>query len=184
VPDWSYLTVFAPALRWLPTRRARDLTLGAFGSLVRLRCGPQLISAFRHMQPPAAAGLEVLGLRLISRVGIGGEVDPRLLATSSLGLLGVGFVEVGPVTLEPYAELDGPCISADGAAMQLQAHPVSLGLEETRRRLEQRACSVPLVVRIAPKVERNLRDGSAHQWTRRLCRRVCPGHPLAGGQRL
>ncbi len=152
MPDWSYHTLFLPVLRRLPGARARDLTLAAVGSLASLPAGGALFHVFGHMAPPPGAGVAVLGLNLKSRVGLSGEVDPRLLGTRALAQFGVGLLEIGPVTVDPMPEGMGPRLGSDGRSIVLDAAPASPGLAVVQRRLASLGdVRVPLLVRIAPR---------------------------------
>jgi dihydroorotate dehydrogenase len=150
VPDWSYHTLFTPALRRLPGHQARDATLGLIGALARLPGGAALIAAFGHMHPPPGASAELLGLQLPSPIGISGELDPWLIGTAGLARLGVGFIEIGPVTVDGVSECVSPRLSADGHSLVLADAPIGPGLDATRRRLgELGGLPVPFVVRVS-----------------------------------
>lgn len=101
IPDWSYQTVFRPLLFRLPPRTARDFTLNVMGRLASLPLGPKLIELLGHMRPPASLQTELCGIHLVSPVGLDAGLDPSALAPHALGRFGVGFVEIGPVTVEP-----------------------------------------------------------------------------------
>jgi dihydroorotate dehydrogenase len=158
MPDWSYHTLFYPLLGRLRGHVARDLTLQAVGALAALPGGPGLIATFGHMDPPAGLAASLAGLALRSPLGIAGELDPRLLGTAGLARFGVGFIEVGPVTVSPAAETHGPRLSADGQSVVLDRLPASIGLHATCARLQSlgRLVCVPLVVRIAPDTPEQL----------------------------
>lgn len=103
MPDWSYRTLFRPVLFALPERFARDLALGTIGTLARTPLGPQTIDFLGHMRAPPELSREVLGRRFDSPIGIAAELDPSGYALAGLARFGVGFVEIGPLTLAPPA---------------------------------------------------------------------------------
>ena len=148
MPDWSYQTIFRPVLFRLPPATARDFTLGCMGVLSRLPLGPALIDFLGHMRPDARLQHTLGGVTFPSRVGLGGSIDPKLLACGALSRFGVAFLEVGPITLHPVA--GGPVAREDGAeAFRFHAPRESPGLEATLRRLrgvEQTAVLARLVV--------------------------------------
>ncbi len=150
MPDWSYHTLFFPVLRRLRGDLARDLTLKAVGTLAALPGGPGVIAAFGHLDPPPGVSATLAGLQLRSPLGISCELDPRLLGTAGLARFGVGFIEVGPVTLAPTAETRGPRLSADGRSVVLDRVPAEMGLQPACERLRRLGrVAVPLVVRIS-----------------------------------
>jgi dihydroorotate dehydrogenase len=101
MPDWSYRTTLRPLLFALPARTARDLALGTMGALGSAWPGRLLIDLLGHMRPPDGLGVRFAGLSFPSRMGIGCGLDPALRATSALARFGCGFVEVGPIVLDP-----------------------------------------------------------------------------------
>jgi dihydroorotate dehydrogenase len=99
MPDWSYRTLFRPALFALPPRFARDLALVTIGTLARSPLGPHVIDFMGHMRPAAELQRTVLGRRFAAPIGFSAELDPRGYGLAGLVRFGVGFVEIGPVTL-------------------------------------------------------------------------------------
>jgi hypothetical protein len=160
MPDWSYLTLVAPALRHLPPRRARDLLLGAYGRLARAPGGSWLIQLMADARPPSAASIELLGVCLPGRVGISGEVDPWLLATAGLAGLGLGLMEVGPVTILPSNQTDDTYLDGSNVLSQSD-RPVGPGLEQTRRRLSADRVCVPLLARVSATPASSLEEATA-----------------------
>ncbi len=160
MPDWSYQTLFKPLLFKLQPRRARALTLGAMGRLSRLPGGTLLIKTLGHMEQAPMLASRLGGLEIRYPVGIGGIVDPGGIATAALAQFGTGYMEIGPVTLEPIPErgtirMDeaGEAIMyADGAAVS------NAGACRTAERLEERKRSrgassgrlLPHLVRLMP----------------------------------
>jgi dihydroorotate dehydrogenase len=105
MPDWSYRTVFRPLLFQLPPRTARELALGMLGFLARTPGGTRIIDFLGHLQPPAALERSLLGMKCLGPVGLAGDVDVNATALRALARFGFGFIEVGPVTLQP---IEGP----------------------------------------------------------------------------
>ena len=101
MPDWSYQTVLKPLLFALPPRTARDFSLGLMGTLARLPLGSAVIDFLGHLRPPKTLGRRHLGLTFPSPVGLGSGLDPEGRGTAALERFGVGFIEVGPITLRP-----------------------------------------------------------------------------------
>lgn len=101
MPDWSYHVLFKPLLFRLPPRQARDLTLGAIGTLANMPGGSRLIDFLGHMEPAGELAQEALGLNMKAPVGLGAGLNVRDGSLKALSRFGFGFVEVGPVAFQP-----------------------------------------------------------------------------------
>jgi dihydroorotate dehydrogenase len=101
MPDWSYRTVLRPLLFRLPPETARDLSLGTIGALGRSRLGSAVIDFLGHMRADPRLGSSVLGRIFPTAVGLGAGLDSNAVATQGLARFGFGFLELGPVTVEP-----------------------------------------------------------------------------------
>lgn len=166
MPDWSYRTVLRPALFRLPPRAARDLSLRVMGPLGRTAVGRALIDFLGHMRAPAVLRHELLGLSFPSRIGLGCGLDPDLRAFAAFARFGVGFVEVGPVTLEPR---QGGILGRDDkrACLVLADPPDGLGLDASVARLQgSRPNGVPLLARL------DVTDTDDPAQARDACRRM------------
>lgn len=150
MPDWSYRTVLRPLLFRLPAAAARDLSLGAMGALGRSPVGPAVIEFLGDMRPAAALRRTHLGLTFPTSVGLGCGLDPYGRAIEALSRFGIGFLEIGPVTLRPLTGA-GPLERCDPRESILMPDaPDNPGLEAIARRLSRtRRLGVPLVVRLA-----------------------------------
>jgi hypothetical protein len=103
MPDWSYRTVLRPLLFLFPPETARDLSLGTIGALGRSRIGAAVIDFLGHMRADPRLETRMLGLSFPTAVGLGAGLDPDAIATPGLARFGFGFLELGPVTVEPIA---------------------------------------------------------------------------------
>src|SRR5260370_11604347 len=99
MPDWFYRTVSRPVLFRLPAEKARDFALGFMARLCRLPLGPALIDFLGHMRADPRLARTVLGVTFPAPVGIGPGLDSKAVALPALARFGIGFVEVGPLTL-------------------------------------------------------------------------------------
>lgn len=167
MPDWFYRTVSKPILFRLSAPRARDFALGFMGGLSRLPLGPYLIDFLGHMRAHPWLSQNFGDLSFPTAVGFGPWLDTRAVATNALSRFGVGFIEVGPVTLDgnvaarPIARLD------DREAFWIDDDPDTLSIVECNRRLRDIAkVSVPVIVRLKT---------SAEIETRHLLRELTPG---------
>jgi dihydroorotate dehydrogenase len=147
MPDWSYQTVLKPLLFALPPRTARDLSLGLMGTLARLPLGSAVIDFMGHMRPPAGLRRRLLGLGFPSPVGLACGLDPEGRGTAALARFGVGFIEIGPITLRPRPP-EG--VVERHASRESIRVTDAVGLDATARRLARGPrAGVPIVVRLA-----------------------------------
>lgn len=149
MPDWFYRTVSRPLLFALPAEASRDFALGFLAVLCRLPLGAEVIDLLGHMRADDRLARTVAGVTFPSPVGIGCGLDARAVALPALARFGVGFLEVGPVTLTGSASAP---LERD-AARQAVLHggpPASLPLEDAVEKLEEARGAVPLVVRFRP----------------------------------
>ncbi|HEX6292394.1 MAG TPA: hypothetical protein VFZ66_24625 [Herpetosiphonaceae bacterium] len=150
MPDWSYLPLFRPALFRLPPERARDLTLGAIGWLASRSIGPWIIELAGHMRSADALKRRAWCLTFASPVGIGAGLDPQAMASHALARFGVGFVEVGPVTLAPVAATAPIVRDVAHQALRYPDLPVNDGVRALTAQLARiTPLPVPLGVRLA-----------------------------------
>ena len=99
MPDWFYRTVSRPVLFRLSAERARNVALGFMGLLCRLPLGSLVIDFLGHMRADRRLTRDYLGVTFPTPVGIGPGLDTRAVALPALARFGIGFLEVGPVTL-------------------------------------------------------------------------------------
>jgi dihydroorotate dehydrogenase len=104
MPDWSYRTLFRPFLFTLRPAWARDVTLRSAQLLASLSGPVKIIEFMGNSHPGASMAARVAGLNFPTHVGLGAGLDVHMLADDALAQLGFGFIEVGPVTLDPIAE--------------------------------------------------------------------------------
>src|SRR5438128_2578971 len=100
MPDWTYHPIWRPLMFRLPGEDARRLTIGYLDLQGRTRIGRELFRLLSYGFPQADEGVELLGLRFRSRVGVGAGLDLEGRAGPVLQYLGSGFVLVGPTTVE------------------------------------------------------------------------------------
>ncbi|MDB5052949.1 MAG: hypothetical protein JWM44_999 [Bacilli bacterium] len=100
MPDWSYRTLFRPALFSLPSKVARDITLQAMGTLSKMPWGSLVIRTLGHMESYPILETNRWEMLLQYPVGLSGNLDIHGRAQAALAQFGFGFIEIGPVTLE------------------------------------------------------------------------------------
>ncbi|NHW33751.1 hypothetical protein GQF04_03795 [Paenibacillus aceris] len=107
MPDWSYHSIFKPLLFGLPPKLARNLTLQAMGGLSRMPGGAFVIKTMGHFEQSAVLHDEIAGVQVSCPVGLSGALDLQGTAHKALAQLGIGFIELGPVTVREV-RCDGP----------------------------------------------------------------------------
>jgi dihydroorotate dehydrogenase len=156
MPDWFYRTLSQPILFRLPAHRARDLALGFIGRLAQFPLGPALIDFLGHMRADPRLQKSFLGIDFPTTIGLGPWLDTRAVAVTALARFGLGFVEVGPVTVEGHVA-DRPVERLDDRqALSFTNQSDSLSLEKCIRRLSEASdLKLPLLVRIGYQTDSN-----------------------------
>lgn len=145
MPDWFYRTVSQPVLFALPAPLARDFALGFIGRLARLPFGPYLIDFLGHMRADPRLRRSLLDTDFPTAVGLGPRLDTRLVAIEALSRFGVGFIEVGPVSVEGSE----PAVKRLREQEALWIGAGSISLAECNRRLRRTVnVKVPVIVRL------------------------------------
>lgn len=149
MPDWFYRTVSQPILFRLPAHRARDLALGFMGKLARAPFGPFLIDFLGHMRADPRLRQSFLDTDFPTAVGLGPWLDTHSVAVEALSRFGIGFIEIGPVTLEGNVASRPLRRMEDREALWIDDEPESISLATCNRRLTNAAVRVPLIVRLS-----------------------------------
>lgn len=164
MPDWSYQTLFKPLLFLMPPERARSFTLTAIGTLAKLPGGPAIIELMGHMQPPAELAKTVGDLTFPTPVGLGAGLDPGGKALDALSRFGFGYIELGPVTLEPLSYSGLTLRETMDVSLTYSApleNPGVAALEECLRRSP--AVAIPLGARLGFRPGATLGEATAER---------------------
>jgi dihydroorotate dehydrogenase len=174
MPDWFYRTVSKPLLFSLPASRARDFALGFIGTLSRLPLGPYLIDFLGHMRADPRLRQSFLDTTFPTAAGIGPWLDTRAVAVHALSRFGVGFIEVGPVTLDRNVAARPIRRVADREAFWIDDEPDSISLVDCNRRLRDVSdLAVPVIVRL--RCPRGKSAAEIEQESRHLIRELATG---------
>ena len=174
MPDWFYRTISKPMLFSLPATRARDFALGFMGSLSRLPLGPYLIDFLGHMRADPRLRQSFLDTTFPTAVGIGPWLDTHAVATRALARFGVGFIEIGPVTLDRNVAARETRRVVDQEAFWVDDEPDSISLVDCNRRLRRAGVlDVPVIVRLKCSSNKSLAE--IEQESRHLMRELAPG---------
>jgi len=157
MPDWFYRTVSRPILFSLPATRARDFALGFMGALSRLPLGPHLIDFLGHMRADPRLRQSFRDVAFPTSVGIGPWLDTHAVAVRALSRFGVGFIEVGPVTLDRNVAARPMSRVEDQEAFWIDDDPDTISLVDCNRRLgDVSDLAVPVIVRVKYRDSRQL----------------------------
>lgn len=183
MPDWSYRTVFRPLLFRLPLETGRALALGTMGWLSRMPWGPALIDFLGHMRPDARLSRSLMQTHFPAPVGLGCMVDSHGMATFALSRFGAGFVEVGPIAVDPIPETNPVERRDDKRSIWLADSPASDGLDVWCARLSRgRPLACPCLARlvVAPGTQPEQATDDCRTMISRL-RSVVDGFVVATG---
>lgn len=164
MPDWSYQTVFRPILFRLPARIARDFTLHAMGSLSRLPGGRLVIRTLGHMESSPILESRLAGIRVPYPVGLSGALDPMGTAHGAIAQFGIGFIEIGPVTVQPVTSKEPIQRDVEREAILYPILDLNAGLEDTVQRLQgKQGHSLPLMIRTSSRRGRTIEQSLQEQ---------------------
>lgn len=89
MPDWTYHTIFKPALTRMPYRAAEKLVFGSMGILARTPPGRLLVRMMGHGSPSAAMLVERGSHRFAAPTALGCGVDSCVRGTNAIALFWV-----------------------------------------------------------------------------------------------
>ncbi len=92
---------------------------------------------------------QINGLDFRNPVGLSGKVDPMLSGTKAFANLGFGFLEIGPVTVAKAEPIKEPIVERKAKTITFPKDSVSIGLAETKARLENLHKKQPVFLRLA-----------------------------------
>ncbi|THF67612.1 hypothetical protein E7T06_20140 [Deinococcus sp. Arct2-2] len=154
MPDWSYRPLLRPLLFRLAPRQARGLTLKVVGRLGRHPAGGRLLDTVGRLRPHASLERQMWGLTFRAPVGLGAGLDVDGHAVAGLATFGLGFTEIGPLTLAPILADDatGPALTRRPADEVLVSPdlPINAGVQAAASALKDaRKPGIPLLARLA-----------------------------------
>lgn len=149
LPDWSYHPLFKPWLSRLPREMGREFIHRGMSLISSLPGGRSFIEFLGHMNPSPQLERDIFGLTITNPVGLSGKIDPLLTGTKAFGNLGFGFIEIGPVTLNPSPASSTATFSKEQEQIIFPSCLESIGLAQTVAKLRAvQPAQKPLFIRI------------------------------------
>lgn len=150
MPDWSYQTLFRPILFKMPARLSRSITLHAIGAVSRLPTGSFVIKTLGHMEPSPLLERNMAGIPVNTPIGLSGGVDAQGTAHKALAQFGFGFIEHGPITVNPIGN-QAP-IHNDYVQQNISypSYYENDGIETISERIAKPKHALPQMARITP----------------------------------
>lgn len=150
MPDWTYHTIFKPALDKLPAAKGRNFIHRGMNTVSSLPGGGAFIEILGHTEPSKKLQSIVARLGLSNPVGLSGKIDPLLAGTAAFGNLGFGFIEIGPVSTEPQHG-EAVRFNETTGRIAFSRQGESPGVNKTREKLAKlKKFNKPLLIRIDP----------------------------------
>ncbi|UUZ79687.1 hypothetical protein LJK88_31995 [Paenibacillus sp. P26] len=150
MPDWSYRTLFRPLLFRLPGSVARRFTLSAIGTLSRLPGGSFVIKTLGHMEPSPLLQSTAAGIALSTPAGLAGTVDPMGTAHKAMAQFGFGFMEIGPVTVQPVTASEPIRMDIGRERIVYPSYYENEGVHAAAARIAEPGHALPQFVRLTP----------------------------------
>jgi len=150
MPDWSYQSLFRPLLFKLPSRISRALTLNAMGRLSKLPGGTFVIRTLGHMEPSPLLEQKLAGIPVQTSIGLSGSVDPLGVAQRALAQFGFGFVEHGPITVDPIKSHAPVSNDSLNEKITYPEYYENDGVDRYAERMGKPGHLLPQLARIAP----------------------------------
>ncbi|WP_260804385.1 beta/alpha barrel domain-containing protein [Planococcus maritimus] len=140
--------MFEPALSKLPAKTGREFIHNGMHRIASIPGGSKLIEYLGHTAPAKQLETKIFGLTIANPVGLSGKIDPLLSGTKAFGHLGMGFIEVGPVSWDPV-EMGTPRFTDSKDAMVYPYRLESPGIKRTIEKLSKlESFDKPIFIRI------------------------------------
>ncbi len=136
MPDWTYHTIFKPALSRIRAKDGREFIHQGMARISAYPGGSRLIEYLGHTHPSAQLETELFGFKISNPVGLSGKIDSALTGTKAFGHLGFGFIEVGPVASKPEED-SVPIYTQTKDNLIFPYRAESPGLEQTVTKLRK-----------------------------------------------
>lgn len=158
MPDWSYHPLFKPLLSRLSGSAGREFIHRGMDMIASVPGGKQGIEFLGHMKPSPTIGKKLFNCTFSSPIGLSGKIDPLLSGTKAFSYLGFGFIEVGPVSLDPYDSKGTARFDHQTGTIFFPRPLESIGIDQTVKRLKKQKLTIPLFIRLNIGSTENMED--------------------------
>ncbi|GGA72357.1 dihydroorotate dehydrogenase [Ornithinibacillus halotolerans] len=150
MPDWSYHGIFRPLLTKLSPMISREFIHRGMNTIASLPFGfgAHIINFLGREESSHFLKLEKHGLEFKNRVGLSGKIDPLQTGTRAFTNLGFGFLEIGPITLNPTEQFTKPIVNDESQVIHFPKNAESIGLEKTFKKLHKLKKKQPIFARL------------------------------------
>ncbi|MEH7523691.1 dihydroorotate dehydrogenase [Bacillus sp. JJ1503] len=148
MPDWSYHPLFKPWLSRLSGSAGREFIHRGMCMIASVPGGKQGIEFLGHMKPSPTIGKRLFNCTFSSPLGLSGKIDPLLSGTKAFSYLGFGFIEVGPVSLDPNDSKETARFDNQTGTILFPKPLESVGIDQTLQRLKKQKATIPLFIRL------------------------------------
>ncbi|WP_417899255.1 hypothetical protein ABN702_02470 [Bacillus haimaensis] len=155
MPDWSYHGIFKPVLSILPPLAAREFIHRGMNTIASLPfgLGSHIINFLGREECSPLLHKEIHHIDFKNPVGLSGKIDPMLSGTRAFSNLGFGFIEIGPVTLEPRENGHHPVKDNKTKRISFPEVLSSIGLEKTIHKLRKLTKKQPIFIRLSGSIQ-------------------------------
>ncbi|MFE8703139.1 dihydroorotate dehydrogenase [Cytobacillus sp. FJAT-54145] len=149
MPDWSYHPLFKSWLTKLPNALGREFIHNGMSLIASSKLGSSFIEFLGHMDPSPKLQKEFLNIHVSNPIGLSGKIDPLMTGTKAFAQLGFGFIEIGPVALQPYRSPASYDSTKQNILFPLKLE--TLGIEQTILKLKKlQSLGKPIFIRVSP----------------------------------
>ncbi|WP_100333379.1 beta/alpha barrel domain-containing protein [Bacillus alkalisoli] len=151
MPDWSYHGIFRPVLSKLPPTVSREFIHKRMNTIASLPfgLGGHVINFLGREESSPLLKKAYNGTTFKNQVGLSGKVDPFLSGTKAFSNLGFGFLEIGPVTVQPTESWTEPVVLEERKKIIFPDKAESIGLTQTVNLLKNFKKKQPVFVRLS-----------------------------------
>ena len=155
MPDWSYHGIFRPVLSKLPPTVSREFIHKRMNMIASLPfgLGGHVINFLGREESSPLLHKSFNGLRFKNQVGLSGKIDPHLTGTKAFTNLGFGFLEIGPVTIQPTENWTTPVVVEKDKRIIFPENAESIGLIDTINVLKKVKKKQPILIRLSGNSE-------------------------------
>ncbi|UCZ53824.1 dihydroorotate dehydrogenase [Bacillus shivajii] len=152
MPDWSYHLLFKPVLNHFSPERSRAFIHRAMNVIASTPGGRHVIHFLGREESSPLHKKHVEGIDLSNSIGLSGKLDPHQSGTKAFSHLGFGFIEIGPITKSPI-DVKAPIVDRKNKVIDFPSAFASIGLKNTKEKLDHLSIKQPLFIRLSGKLE-------------------------------